>query len=60
MPRHWKGFGVSAAVILPTVAAILVVQAALDGFGYRTPDRLPFPIFFTPRQVVPSWRSKLA
>jgi hypothetical protein len=47
MPCHWKGFGVLAAVILPTVAAILVSQAVLDRLGYRTVDWLPFPIFFT-------------
>ena len=48
MPCHWKGFGVLAAVTLPTVAAIMVGQAVLGGLGYRTLDWLPFPIFLTP------------
>ena len=50
-PCHWKGFAIMAAVIVPTVAAILLGQKALDGLGYRSADELPFPIFFIPALV---------
>ena len=46
MPCHWKGVAVMAGVILPTVAAIILGQAALDRLDYGSADWLPFPIFF--------------
>jgi hypothetical protein len=48
MPCHWKGFGVMAAVILPTVLAIFLGQTVLNGLGYRSANWLPFPNFFIP------------
>jgi hypothetical protein len=48
IPCHWKGFAVMAAVIFPTVLAILAGQAALDAVGYASADWLPFPVFFIP------------
>jgi hypothetical protein len=48
IPCHWNGFAVMAAVIFPTVLAILAGQAALDAVGYASADWLPFPVFFIP------------
>jgi hypothetical protein len=48
MPCHWKGLAVMAAVIFPTVVAIIAGQAALDAVGYASADWLPFPVFFIP------------
>jgi hypothetical protein len=48
VPCHWKGFAVLAAIIIPTAAAILVTQSALDRIGYSSADLLVFATFFVP------------
>lgn len=48
MPCHWKGVAVMAAVIFPTVVAIILGQMALDHFGYGNAEWLPFAIFLIP------------
>lgn len=48
MPCHWKGVAVMVAIILPTVAAIILAQMLLSSLGYAHADWLPFVIFFIP------------
>lgn len=47
-PCHWKGFAVMAAIIFPTVSAIILVQMLLDRLGYGHAEWLAFVIFFIP------------
>ncbi len=51
MPCHWKGFAVMAAIILPTVAAIILAQLLLNRLGYADAEWLPIVIFFPPAQL---------
>ncbi|WP_230769320.1 hypothetical protein [Sphingomonas sp. Leaf4] len=48
VPCHWKGFAVMAAIIIPTVTAILLEQMTLNRLGYPNADLLAFAIFFVP------------
>jgi hypothetical protein len=48
IPSHWKGFAVMAAIILPTIAAIMLAQMLLINLGYKNAEWLPFVIFLIP------------
>ncbi|MFS0735722.1 hypothetical protein ABC347_01615 [Sphingomonas sp. 1P06PA] len=45
IPCHWKGFAMMAAIIFPTVVAIIVGQMVLGSLGYGDVDWLPLAIF---------------
>jgi hypothetical protein len=51
IPRHWKGFAVMGAIILPTLGAMFLGQLALDRLGYGSVGWLAFPAFFTPALI---------
>lgn len=51
IPRHWKGFAVMGAIILPTLCAMFLGQLALDRLGYGSLDWLAFPAFFIPALI---------
>lgn len=45
MPCHWKGWVAMVAVIMPTVATILLVEYVANTLGYKNVDWLAILIF---------------
>ena len=52
VPCHWKGFAAIAAVIFPTLAAIILGQLILAGLGYGDADGLVIAVFLIPALVI--------
>lgn len=45
VPCHWKGCAAMTAVIMPTIATILLVHSAADAVGFPYADWLDLAIF---------------
>ena len=53
VPVHWKGVAAMAAIILPTVLAILAAPRILESIGVSGADGWPFLLL--PLAVIAGW-----